>query len=205
MEAPTSPAFVRELAADAGSGRVRRDFMGASLAQRNRYYDKDTYRNGRRGASWGATNGRDESVPVIVLIGDRCNMGQCNACTVPVDGQRVLSFLILHATLTGARSPLLKDWRRAKNCIRCRPPSSSTMHFNAATLPQAESARRSPVAPPGLSEYAVSQQCSVVLSPVSVRHRRQGPPDLPATEPLVPKVRVIRLVTRARRRKKNPV
>ena len=75
-----------------------------------------------------------------------CDHGQCGACTVHVDGRRVLSCLTLAASVPRQRG---HDDRRSRasrtaRCIRCSRPSSITTPSSAATARPARSCRRSP-------------------------------------------------------------
>ena len=64
-----------------------------------------------------------------------CDHGQCGACTVLVDGARILSCLTLAVTQQGKRITTIEAWPPAKSFIRCRPHSSNTMAFNADFAP----------------------------------------------------------------------
>jgi 2Fe-2S iron-sulfur cluster binding domain len=68
-----------------------------------------------------------------------CDQGQCGACTVLVDGKRVNACLILAVSKDGAEVTTIEGWRAAVNCIRCKRPSSSAMHFSAATVTTSKS------------------------------------------------------------------
>jgi len=68
-----------------------------------------------------------------------CNQGACGACTILLDGKRVLSCLTLAVMHEGARVTTIEGLAKVRNCIRCRRPSSSTTAFSAATAPLARS------------------------------------------------------------------
>jgi len=70
-----------------------------------------------------------------------CDHGQCGACTVWVNGRRINSCLSLALSNDG-RSPRLKVWRKATNCILFNRRSSNAMAFNVATALRVRSARR---------------------------------------------------------------
>ena len=53
-----------------------------------------------------------------------CDHGQCGACTVIVEGQRINSCLSLAVQHRATRSPPSRGWARPRNCIRCRRRSS---------------------------------------------------------------------------------
>ncbi len=73
-----------------------------------------------------------------------CDHGQCGACTVMLDGQRINACLTLAVMHEGASSPPSRDWARPTSCTRCRPPSSRMTAINAATARRGRSARPSP-------------------------------------------------------------
>ena len=100
-----------------------------------------------------------------------CDHGQCGACTVHVDGERVLACLTLAAQVEGRTVTTIEGLARegelhpvqaafleqdafqcgyctpgqimsAVACIRCRPPSLSTTPSSAAIARPARSSRR---------------------------------------------------------------
>ena len=74
-----------------------------------------------------------------------CDHGQCGACTVLVDGQRVLSCLTLAVMAEGRDVTTIEGLvRPAERCIRCSRPSSTTTHSSAAIARPVRSCRRSP-------------------------------------------------------------
>ena len=62
-----------------------------------------------------------------------CELGECGACAVLVDGEPVLSCLVLALECEGARSRPSKAWRAAPSCIRCRRRSPTSAPRSAAT------------------------------------------------------------------------
>lgn len=71
-----------------------------------------------------------------------CDHGQCGACTVIVDGQRMNACLSLAVMHEGAKSPRSKGWARRTSCIPCRRRSSSTMATNAGIARPGRSVRQ---------------------------------------------------------------
>jgi aerobic-type carbon monoxide dehydrogenase small subunit (CoxS/CutS family) len=71
-----------------------------------------------------------------------CDHGQCGACTVLVDGQRINSCSGLAVSRDGAELHHSKGLAKTASCIRCRRLLSSAMLFSAATAHLARSARQ---------------------------------------------------------------
>ena len=103
-------------------------------------------------------NGREAPVPTdarvslldflrehLELYGTKkgCNQGACGACTVLVDGERVLSCLALAVQYEGREVTTIEGLTPAAGCTRYSRRSSITTGFSAATAPRARSARRS--------------------------------------------------------------
>ena len=67
-----------------------------------------------------------------------CELGECGACTVLVDGEPQLSCLVLALECEGRA---VRDHRRPgarpASCIRCRPPSPTSAARSAATARRA--------------------------------------------------------------------
>ena len=62
-----------------------------------------------------------------------CNQGACGACTVLIDGERVLSCLTLAVQADGRSVTTIEGLSGADvTFIRCSPPSSRTTGCNAA-------------------------------------------------------------------------
>ena len=72
-----------------------------------------------------------------------CDQGTCGACTVWVDGRRVLACLTLAVTCEGREVTTIEGLRPTASCIRCRRRSSSTTRSSAVTARPARSCRRS--------------------------------------------------------------
>ena len=73
-----------------------------------------------------------------------CDQGACGACTVLVDGERIISCLALAVQYEGREITTIEGLSAdAGSCIRCSARSSSTTGSSAATARRARSARRS--------------------------------------------------------------
>ena len=72
-----------------------------------------------------------------------CDHGQCGACTVHVDGRRVLSCMTFAVMQQGKSDHHHRRPRRGRHsCIQCSRPSSPTTVFSAATARPARSCPR---------------------------------------------------------------
>lgn len=71
-----------------------------------------------------------------------CDHGQCGACTVIVDGRRMLSCLTLAASCEGKSVKTIEGLRRAMRFTLFRKLLLSTMGFNAVSARRGKSVRR---------------------------------------------------------------
>jgi hypothetical protein len=72
-----------------------------------------------------------------------CDRGECGACTVHVEGCRVLSCMTLALMQEGKRITTIKDWSGTASSARFRRRSSSTTVSNAGSVRPARSCRAS--------------------------------------------------------------
>ena len=72
-----------------------------------------------------------------------CDHGQCGACTVLVDGRRVVSCLTLAVMKDGAEITTIEGLATNGRLHRCSRPSSHMTAFNAAIARRVRSARPS--------------------------------------------------------------
>ena len=71
-----------------------------------------------------------------------CDQGTCGACTVWVDGRRVLACLTLAVTCEGHQVTTIEGRPTAAGCIPCRQRSSNATRSGAGTAPRARSCPR---------------------------------------------------------------
>src|SRR5580658_4688796 len=63
-----------------------------------------------------------------------CDRGQCGACTVIVNGRRIISFLALRSATTAPTCSRSRVWRRATGFILCKRPLLPTMACSAGSV-----------------------------------------------------------------------
>ena len=72
-----------------------------------------------------------------------CNQGACGACTVLVDGERIVSCLALAVQYDGRAVTTIEGMVEGDALHRCRRRSSSMTAFSAVIARRGRSARRS--------------------------------------------------------------
>jgi ferredoxin len=96
-----------------------------------------------------------------------CNQGACGACTVLVDGERIISCLALAVQYEGHSVTTIEGLPALRACIRCKRRSSSMTVSSAATARPAKYVRRSRWSP---NSNAACRAMSPPISP----HRRSA-------------------------------
>jgi xanthine dehydrogenase YagT iron-sulfur-binding subunit len=81
--------------------------------------------------------------PALTATKKGCDRGERGACTVHVEGRRVLSCMSLAVMHEGKRITTIKDWSGTASSARSRRRSSSTTVSNAGSVRPGRSCRAS--------------------------------------------------------------
>ncbi len=83
-----------------------------------------------------------------------CDQGTCGACTVLVNGRRIVSCLTLAAMHEHDSVTTIEGLAKGDECIRCRRPSLNMTGFSAAFAPRGRSSLRWECLPKGMRPTA---------------------------------------------------
>ncbi len=133
LAVPTVPASSDGRAVRALHDQIRVELRSVDAATERDIDDQSEHGTPRHQRKRAHAHGLEPRVTLLDALRDHlgltgtkkgCDQGQCGACTVHVDGERVLACLTLAAQVEGRTITTIEGLGEpTARCIRCRPPS----------------------------------------------------------------------------------